>query len=89
MSMRVVLVSTSAEQRRRLSRGSVLLHVWQWQPIVGTPHEVPVPKNVIFISYNVYFRLDGDAEALLHIVLYGTAEGNNICTGGTSAVHQH
>ena len=40
---------TSAEQRSRLSLGFVLWQTSHWQPMVGTPHDVPVPKNVSFI----------------------------------------
>ena len=48
MRILVVSVSTKAEQRVRLSRGSSLLHTSHWHPITGTPHEVPVPKSVSF-----------------------------------------
>ena len=50
MSTLVVSVSMSAEVRRRLSCGSWLRHTLQLQPTTGTPHDVPVPKNVSFIS---------------------------------------
>ncbi len=52
MSRRVCSDSTSTEQRVRLSRGSVLLHTSHWHPITGTPHDVPVPKNVNLITLN-------------------------------------
>jgi hypothetical protein len=37
----------TAEGRVRLSWGSVLEQTGQWQPIMGTPAEVPVPRKVI------------------------------------------
>ena len=40
-------VSTKIDGRRRLSRGSVERHTAQSQPIIGTPCDVPVPRNVI------------------------------------------
>lgn len=41
------LISTSEEQRMRLSRGSFEVHTLHEQPICGTPEDVPVPKKVI------------------------------------------
>lgn len=52
--------------------------------MTGTPHDVPVPNIVIFMSLfkwnvrvgasdNVYLRLQHDAEALAYILLNGTA----------------
>src|SRR5687768_12744704 len=38
---------TNSEGRRRVSRGSSDRQVLQSQPIIGTPWEVPVPRNVI------------------------------------------
>ena len=46
MTMRVFAVSSRAEVRNRLSRGSLLLHTSQLQPSTGTPLEVPVPRKV-------------------------------------------
>ena len=34
------------EQRERLSRGSSERQVGQWQPIIGTPTDVAVPRKV-------------------------------------------
>jgi hypothetical protein len=39
---------STKEQRRRLLRGLVLVHVGQPQPMTGTPMEVPVPKKTIW-----------------------------------------
>jgi len=36
--------------RVRRSRGSVLEQTGQWQPIIGTPAEVPDPKTFIEIA---------------------------------------
>ena len=49
--MRLLLVSTNIDVRSRLSRGSRLVHTGQVQPVSGTPVEVPVPRNVIFILF--------------------------------------
>ena len=46
MTMRVFAVSSRAEVRNRLSRGSLLLHTSQLQPSTGTPLDVPVPRKV-------------------------------------------
>ena len=48
-SRRLLLVSTNTDVRSLLSRGSVLVHIWHVQPVSGTPVDVPVPRNVIFI----------------------------------------
>src|SRR3954471_22749630 len=40
-------VSTYTDARHRLSRGSAERHVSQSQPIIGTPCDVPVPRNVM------------------------------------------
>ena len=48
--MRFPSVSTKTDVRSRLSRGSVLVHTGHVQPVSGTPVDVPVPRNVIFIS---------------------------------------
>ena len=40
----------STEVRSRRSRGSEDVQVAQSQPIIGTPCEVPVPRNVMFKS---------------------------------------
>ena len=42
--------SISTDTRRRLSRGSSEVHVSQLQAMEGTPVDVPVPRNVSFIS---------------------------------------
>jgi hypothetical protein len=44
--MLVSLVWIKTDDRNLLSLGSVDLQTSQWQPITGTPWEVPVPKNV-------------------------------------------
>jgi hypothetical protein len=38
--------SMAAPVRRRWSRASVLEHTAQGQAMMGTPEEVPVPRNV-------------------------------------------
>lgn len=44
------------DERSRLSRGSADRHTSQEQPIMGTPVDVPVPKNSICILlYVIYF----------------------------------
>src|SRR5437868_9743587 len=45
--------STMIETRRRLSRGSSEVQVSHSQPIDGTPVEVPVPKKVNFIAFEL------------------------------------
>jgi hypothetical protein len=40
------LISNRIEGRLRRSRGSWERHVSQRQPIIGTPCEVPVPRNL-------------------------------------------
>jgi hypothetical protein len=50
--MRLPSISTIADVRRRLSRGSLERHTSHWQPIVGTPCDVPVPRNVKRIVIN-------------------------------------
>ena len=80
---RVSSVSTKAEQRKRLSRGSSLLHTRQLQPIWGTPVLVPVPKKVSFMIYaflfdinqsvftdKVHFRMNGDAKPFVYVSAY-------------------
>jgi hypothetical protein len=37
---------TRIDGRARVSRGSVEVHTTQAQPIIGTPIDVPVPRNV-------------------------------------------
>jgi hypothetical protein len=56
ISNRVCSVSTSAEHLNRLSFAFVLWQTSHWQPMVGTPHDVPVPKKVSFIII-VFFQL--------------------------------
>jgi hypothetical protein len=50
-SMMILLLffSMAMDDRSRLSRRSVDLHTSQLHAITGTPWEVPVPRNVIFI----------------------------------------
>ena len=59
--MRFPSVSTKMDVRSRLSRGSVLVHTGHVQPVSGTPVDVPVPRNVIFISVflniSIYFNV--------------------------------
>lgn len=43
-------VSIHAEVRRRLSRSSAEVHTVQSHAIIGTPCEVPVPRNVTFTA---------------------------------------
>ena len=43
-------VTMAAEVRRRLSRGSVDRETGLLLPIIGTPCEVPVPKNINFMA---------------------------------------
>src|SRR4051812_27555190 len=43
-------VAMSTEVRSRRSFGSVDLQTAQSQPIIGTPCDVPVPRNVIFTA---------------------------------------
>ena len=52
--MRFPSVSTKTDVRSRLSRGSVLVHIGHVQPVSGTPVDVPVPRNVIFILFGVF-----------------------------------
>ena len=52
--MRFPSVSTKTDVRSRLSRGSVLVHTGHVQPVSGTPVDVPVPRNVIFILFGVF-----------------------------------
>src|SRR5260221_8994292 len=40
------LRESRTDVRMRLSRGSVEVHTAQWQPMVGTPMEVPEPSTV-------------------------------------------
>jgi hypothetical protein len=56
ISNRVCSVSTSAEHLNRLSFAFVLWQTSHWQPMVGTPHDVPVPNKVSFIII-VFFQL--------------------------------
>jgi hypothetical protein len=42
-----------ADVRNRLSRGSALMHTGQWQRSIGTPAEVPVPRNSISSVVNI------------------------------------
>src|SRR4029453_6721244 len=53
---------TNTDGRRRLSRGSSERQVLHSQPIIGTPCEVPVPRNVIS-----KLGLDDPALALLSL----------------------
>ena len=43
------LISMRSDVRRRELRGSVLVQTGHVQPVSGTPVDVPVPRNVIFI----------------------------------------
>jgi len=43
-------VATSTDVRIRRSLGSVDLQTAQSHPIIGTPCDVPVPRNVIFTT---------------------------------------
>jgi hypothetical protein len=54
--------------RRRLSRLSEERHTSHLQPITGTPCDVPVPKNVIFIATKIQNKTR-KATATWHIVL--------------------
>src|SRR5690348_16907734 len=56
-------VSTYTDARHRLSCGSVDRHVPQSQPIIGTPCDVPVPRNVM--RKGVRLWLDDALVALL------------------------
>ncbi len=49
-------VAMRTEGRSRLSRGSVERQVAQSQPIIGTPCDVPVPRNVILQANGVRAR---------------------------------
>ena len=53
MSIVVSPSSSNAEQRKRVSRGSDDVHTSHLQPTSGTPVDVPVPKNVSFMSYPI------------------------------------
>src|SRR5678815_5190030 len=48
---------TWIDGRRRLSRGSVERHTSQSQPIIGTPEDVPVPRNVTRPAWCITLRL--------------------------------
>src|SRR6476469_4489875 len=54
----------STEVRWRRSFGSVEWQVAQSQPIIGTPCEVPVPRNVIFKIERQCVRRKSGAMAL-------------------------
>ena len=53
MIKRLPSVSIIAEVRRRLSRLSSERHTAHWQPITGTPCDVPVPRKLIFIATKI------------------------------------
>ena len=94
ISSRVFSVSNNTEQRSLLSCGSVLLQVWQLQPMVGTPHDVPVPKKMSLYmnhlsSNNIHFRIDVYAELLLDVMLYLLAECHDFLTSSTTQIHQY
>ena len=61
------LVSTRSDVRRRESRGSVLVQTGHVQPVSGTPVDVPVPRNVIFI----FLRLNTHWECVSVFLLEG------------------
>ena len=94
IKIRVVSVSIIAAERSRLSCLSVLLHTAHAQPKEGTPPDVPVPRNVNFISpklslSNVYFGMNCYTEAVVYILLYLMAELYNVFTRGPAAVYEH
>ena len=66
------------EVRKRLSRGSVDLQTWHWQPISGTPPDVPVPRNVTSINPKIAERCDKKNEFLKHQQLFARRHGEKI-----------
>ena len=93
MRMLADAVCTNAEQRRRLSRGSALVHVGQSHPNWGTPVLVPVPKNVIlFMREGLnqhYLGMELNTEPFLDIGLYASAKFHDVLTRGSSGIDQH
>src|SRR5574344_423921 len=94
ISSRVRSVSNSAEHLNRLSFESVLRHTLHRQPMVGTPHDVPVPRKVSFIfivpsSNDIHLRFDVNAKHSADVLLYPLAERHDLIARSPSAIHQH
>ena len=63
--------------------------------MVGTPHDVPVPRNVsltfltFLLLYNVHLGEYLNIKLFFYILLNLTAEGYDFLTGCPSPIHQH
>lgn len=77
------------DARSLLSCISELWHTLHLQPIVGTPTEVPVPRNVSLMSDYIHFWIDLDTKLVRYISLYCVTQPKYFTTVGPTMIDKH